>query len=204
VSLVTQAIKPPLVLIITGPPAGGKTTLGRQLATCLRLPFLNKDLFKEALYDHLGWSDRDWSRRLGAASVELLYRAAAALLEAGQSVAVESNFYAEWDAPRFRQLAEQFGCHFIQVVCTASGPTLVERYKRRIESGERHRGHTESDSLDDILSRLLTECWDALDLEGRVFYVDTGAETPIDVRDLAHAVRVAAKSSERTHDLHSC
>ena len=112
-----QLVKRPLVLIITGAPASGKSTLGRQLAQALGLPYLAKDLFKETLFDSLGWEDRAWSRRLGGASMELLFRTAAALLEAGQSVALESNFYAEWDTPQLRVLGERFGCQFAQVVC---------------------------------------------------------------------------------------
>jgi len=64
----------PLVLIVTGPPASGKTTIGRPLARALALTFLSKDLFKESLFDSLGGSDREWSRRIGLASTQLLFR----------------------------------------------------------------------------------------------------------------------------------
>ena len=180
----------PLVLIITGAPASGKTTVGRQLAVALGLPFLSKDLFKEALFDNLGWQDRDWSRRLGGASTALLYRAAEALLEAGQSVALESNFSTSLSTPEFRGLAERYGCRFVQVVCTAPGPVLVERFDRRARSGVRHPGHTDADSLGELLPRLLAERWDALDLEGPLFTVDTSdgiAEIEKLVADISHA-----------------
>src|SRR5919199_1492909 len=112
----------PLVLVVTGAPASGKTTIGRALASRLGLPYLSKDLFKEALFDSLGWQDREWSRRVGSASMDLLFRTAAALLDAGRSVALESNFYAAWDTPRLRELGERHGCRFVQVVCYAPGP----------------------------------------------------------------------------------
>jgi hypothetical protein len=108
----------------------------------------------------------------------LLFRSAAVLLEAGQSVALESNFYSEWDTPPLRQLGEKFACRFVQVVCTASGPTLVERYKRRIVTRERHPGHTESEPLEETPSRLLNGRWDALDLDGPVIHVDTERQAP--------------------------
>jgi predicted kinase len=138
----------PAVLIITGPPASGKSTLGRQLAHRLGLALLSKDLFKEVLFDELGWSDREWSRRLGSTSMALLFRSARALLEADQSVALEANFYPEWDTDDLRRLGDSSGCRFVQVVCTASPQTLVERYRRRSLTGERHPGHTESEALD--------------------------------------------------------
>ena len=166
----------PLVLIITGPPASGKSTLGRQLAERLGLALLSKDLFKEVLFDELGWSDREWSRRLGSASMALLFRSALALLEADQSVAMEANFYPEWDTAHLLRLAERSGCRFVQVVCTASAQTLVERYRWRTLTGERHPGHTESEDMDESLTRLMNEHWGALELEGPVITVDT--ETP--------------------------
>jgi len=64
------------------------------------------------------------------------------------------------------------------VVCTASGPTLVERDKQRIVTGERHPGHTESAPLEETLSRLLSGRWGALDLEGPVIRVDTERQAP--------------------------
>jgi predicted kinase len=168
----------PVVVIITGPPASGKSTLGRQLAQRLGLALLSKDLFKEVLFDELGWSDRAWSRRLGSASMALLFRSAFALLEADQSVALEANFYPEWDTDNLRRLADRSGCRFVQVVCTASPPTLVERYRRRSLTGERHPGHTESDDLDETLARLMNGRWDALDLEGPVITVETEVLPP--------------------------
>ena len=179
----------PLVLIVTGPPASGKTTVGRQLAAALSLPYLSKDLFKETLFDSLGWHDRAWSRRLGEASLALLFGSAAALLEAGQSVALESNFYAAWDTPQLRDLQERYACQFVQLVCTAPGPTLVDRFERRERTGERHPGHCGAASLDEILPRLLAERWDALELEGPVFTVDTTEN--VDIETLARSISLA-------------
>ena len=163
----------PVALIITGAPASGKSTLGRELGRKLGLPFLGKDVFKEILFDHLGWSDREWSHRLGAASMDLLYQSAAALLEAGQSVALEANFYAKWDSPKLLKLAETSGCRNVQVVCTASKSTLAERYRRRSLSGERHPGHTESEQLEETIARLFMANWEALAVKGPVIRVDT-------------------------------
>jgi predicted kinase len=179
------------VLIITGAPASGKTTVGRQLAAALGLPYLSKDLFKETLFDSLGAHDRDWSRRLGGASMALLFRSAEALLAAGHSVALESNFYAAWDTPQLRALSEHHPCRFVQVVCTAPGPTLVERFERRERSGERHPGHGGAASLDEILPRLLAERWDVLELGGPVFTVDT-TDGMVDIDSLARSISLVA------------
>ena len=179
---------PPLVLIVTGAPASGKTTVGRQLAAALGLPYFSKDLFKESLFDSLGWHDRAWSQRLGGASTRLLFRSAEALLAAGQSVLLECNFYPQWDTPQLRALRDRFACRLVQVLCTADGQTLVERYERRALSGDRHPGHTDATSPDELRPRLLNERWEALDVDGPVLTIDT-TNIPVDVHDLVRRIR---------------
>jgi predicted kinase len=63
----------PLLVIVSGPPCSGKTTLARWLAKELALPLIAKDNIKELLFDHLGWSDRAWSKKLGRATYPLIY-----------------------------------------------------------------------------------------------------------------------------------
>jgi adenylylsulfate kinase-like enzyme len=46
-------VQTPTLIIVTGHPATGKTTLSRALASGLRLPLLSKDTFKELMFDGL-------------------------------------------------------------------------------------------------------------------------------------------------------
>ena len=179
----------PLALIVTGAPASGKTTLGRPLAAALGLPYFSKDMLKECLFDILGIRDREWSRQLGGASMQLLYRCAEAILAAGQSVALECNFYPEWDTPKLRELQARVRCRFVQVLCVADGPTLVARFETRAVSGKRHPGHFDASSLDEFRPKLVSEHWDALDLDGPVFTLDTTTGKPFDVDELARQIR---------------
>ena len=181
-------LEQPLVLIVTGPPASGKTTIGRPLALALSLPFLSKDLFKESLFDSLGSMDREWSRNIGLASTRLLFRCAEALLEAGQSCALESNFYPQWDTAPLRELQTRFGCRFVQVVCSAETAVLVERFTRRARSGERHPGHADGSALDELIPRIVNERWDALHLDGPVIQVDTTKDV-VDIQQLIRNIR---------------
>jgi len=138
----------PILLIVNGPPGAGKTALGRRLAHDLNLPFFNKDDIKEILFDILGWSDKQWSQRLGHASTELLFHLAKCELEAGRSVIVETAFRAEFHNERFRDLIRRYDCQVVQIYCSAPAGILFERFVKRVESGKRHPGH-----VDHLISR---------------------------------------------------
>ena len=167
------------LIIILGPPATGKTTLGRRLAADLRLPFLSRDDFKERLFDRLGWRDREWSRQLGMASWDLLWHAVECQLAAGKAAIAETNFNGPLATATLRELAARYDFAPVQINCVTAGPVLIERHRRRAESGERHPGHV--DSLESVRAELR----DVL-LRGRYEPLAIGAPTiEVDTTDFA-------------------
>src|SRR5436305_1756858 len=116
-----------VVLIITGAPASGKTTIGRHLAADLGFPFINKDDIKEILFDTIGWKDRAWSRHLATACYGLLFYFVRQQLAIGGSIAVESNFDRERSTPEFKAVHACYPFHAVQVLCYAEGATLMQR-----------------------------------------------------------------------------
>src|SRR5215203_4856108 len=134
------AVKKPLLLVVTGLPCTGKTTLGKYLAGQLKLPFIHKDGIKETLFDSLGWKDRTWSSKLGAATYDLLYYVVETLMSANLSLVVESNFHNELAGPTLGGLITKYEYSCAQVLCKAEGRLLIERFRERAESAERHPG----------------------------------------------------------------
>src|SRR5690348_5875164 len=77
-------------VLVSGAPAAGKTTLARSLAPLLGLSLIAKDDIKEALFDALGGPPGDlaWSRKVGGAAMETLWR----LAEQSAGAILEANF----------------------------------------------------------------------------------------------------------------
>ena len=85
-------ILPPLVLV-SGMPATGKTTLVAHLRTALHLPLLAKDDVKESLSRVAGMpADRAESQALGARTMTALFELAGAFLDRGVGIVFECNF----------------------------------------------------------------------------------------------------------------
>ena len=185
----------PLLVIISGAPASGKTTLGKRLAADCRLPFVGKDDFKEVLFDTLGTGDRDWSRRLGIATYHLLYHCVAMQLKVGRSLIVESNFRGEFAAARFLDLKTTYGFEPFQILCRTERDVLLERFKRRARSGERHPGHLDALLIEEFAAGQQDTEYDFLPLGGTTITVDTTDFANVNYPALVAAVSAAANSA---------
>ncbi|MEZ4622587.1 MAG: AAA family ATPase [Caldilineaceae bacterium] len=168
----------PTIILITGHPAAGKSTLARYLAAELRWPLICKDAIKETLCDTVGCGSDEDSRRLSIAAWTLLYAQTQELLRSSVSHIVESNFTPAYANSRWQRFAESYPFRLIQLRCEADGETLMQRYRDRIASGERHPGHVD-DSADPALRELLwgdPPGW--IDLPGERLTIDTGTLAP--------------------------
>lgn len=186
----SETIAPsPLLVLVTGAPGSGKTTLARALATACALPLLCKDDLKESLFDSLGWSDRAWSRKLGMASIRLLFLVAERILTAGQPVIVESNFRGALDTSAFVALGERAPYTPIQLVCTCTREVALARFAARWQAGERHPGHSEGEQLAELTRALDANEFTPLNLGGETLWLDTTDPAAVDYTPFIAAIR---------------
>jgi gluconate kinase len=165
------------LVYVTGKLGAGKTSLAFALAAELGYSLVTKDLLKETLHDSLyvpgeGDIDQVWSRRLSAASMELLFALAAC---AGDMV-IEANFHpdSELELDKLRGLSG----NVVEVHCACPADVAVARYNAR----SRHEVHT-------IKEVALThmERYDRPVGIGSLITVDT--TVPVDVAAVAAEVR---------------
>lgn len=133
------------LVIVSGAPGTGKTTIARELARSLGFVLLAKDDLKEALADRLGAGDRERSRELGRMAYDAMRERARADLAAGRGVVLEANFYRSLSEPWLRELAAPSDVRVIECVCDAELRRL--RFTERGERGERHAVHLDAEIL---------------------------------------------------------
>lgn len=154
----------PMLIVVTGPPGAGKSTLAAAISERLALPLIAKDPLKETLHDALGGDGRDWSQRLGRATFEVIFHVIDRLLEAGVSVMAEGNFAT---AEGFRRLPE---ARVVQIHVTAAPEVLRERFAAR---GGRHPVHYDAHVVDEVPARARAGEWGPIDLSGELIEVTT-------------------------------
>ena len=186
------------VILITGHPATGKTTLAHSLAQALHLPLLYRDGLKETLADTLGWSTEEWSLKLGAATWELLYHLVETLLRANVSHIVESNFSPVHATPRWQQLCERYGVRMIQLRCEADPALVIERFHARVAQGARHPIHRYTADTAGYLKLLEQGPLDWIDVPGDRITVDTGQLEPAAYQSIAVQLQKLFESKGRS------
>lgn len=162
------------VAFVVGRPASGKTTLSRELAEQLRLPLVAKDDIKEILLESLSTGGRDWSIALGIASFDLLDYVVDRMLATGKSFIIEAALDADLGDAGYQELQRRYHFRAVQLHCVAPHAVLVERFKERIRSGERHPGHADTVEGDAFERSLAIPRREVLDLVGDVVELDTG------------------------------
>jgi len=185
--------KPTTVILITGHPATGKTTLAHHLAPELGLPLLCRDSIKEKLADTLGWSTEEWSLKLGAATWELLYHLVESLLRAQVSHIVESNFTPTYATPRWQQLRERYPLRILQLRCEAEPEMVIARHHDRVQRGERHPIHRYDSDTSSYFTFLQGGPVGWIEVESTRIAVDTGRLQPSDYGAITTQIREVLK-----------
>lgn len=122
----------PIVVLVSGQPASGKTTLARQLAAHLRVPLISRDPITEALADALGHHSRD----LAEPSFAVFWRLLNEQVDGGVGVVGETNLHRGVSEPAVQHLATRASVRL--VFCHTAREVSVRRFTERFERGESH------------------------------------------------------------------
>lgn len=160
----------PFVILFTGLPGSGKTTLSMPAAETLHLPILRLDTIKEAIFDSIGYRTRAWSEFLTTIGREIGMRQ---LPQIGPCVLDMLMPRAEAQA----RLTDQVEL-IVEIHCGLSYEIAYERFSARARSSLRHPGHVDAElSFEHYKSSLMPYKVDRpFRLGGPVLEVDTSRE----------------------------
>lgn len=163
------------IIVVSGLPGAGKSTVAAWLSRRLLLPLLAKDNVKESLFDTLQVGDATWSKQLSAASYAVLFAMADELVRARASCILEGNFRWQQTREAFARLAEH--ATFRQVWCHASTDLLIARLRKRAADPARHPGHRDAEFVPALIQEAADPSVGPLPLPGALLTLDTGLAT---------------------------
>ncbi len=173
------------LILISGPSGSGKSYLAKEISKQLHIPHYTKDNFKELFFDTLGWSDKEWSRKLGAAAIQTLYLVLDQELQNGKIVIAESNFKPEFDKKDIEKFVSSYGADILELHCTADAKVLRDRAHNRVESQERHPGHMDKELFEKYFDPTLHKPMNL----GELITIDTNDFEKVDYSKIVEKVR---------------
>ena len=152
------------VIVVSGAPGTGKSTIAAAVAADRRWPLLSLDTIKETLADMLGLGDQEWSNRVGDAAAEVVFRLCA------QFPQVVAEGW--WRGPRRERAVAEFA-GAIEVFCHCDPQLAASRMRSRHGTGRHpiHRDVINPAMLDDAAA--LTATVTPLGLGGPLIALDT-------------------------------
>ena len=159
----------PLLVLMSGLPGSGKTTLGRQLAQVLGIGFVDKDAYLETLFEQTLpgslYQRNALSRRSDALFVrDALTHSSAVLVSHWRPPGADT----ESGTPVC--VFQEAGKPLVEVCCQCSVDTAAERFARRV----RHPGHCDHLRNPEDVLRWMKAYQSRLPLGlGKVLYADT-------------------------------
>jgi predicted kinase len=170
------------ILLVSGAPASGKSTLARALAQIFDYPLLSKDTIKESLFDSLGahltrnLDAPEFSRMLSRAAMEVLW----SLAPGCPQVILEANFRPRSDHERERIAALQG--RKLEIYCHCTLQEAARRFRERATKADQHHAH----SMKVISAELLEEFDRPI---GLCPVIDVNTERPVNPQEVANRIR---------------
>ena len=183
----------PELVIISGPPGAGKTSLAGPLARRLGYALLEKDAIKERLADAFGPSAPCHSRALGQEAILLLCDNARELLRQDQALVIESTFYRGTAEPDLNSLIALSNAVLVHV--TADDEILVSRYERRAHSRDRHPVHNGIERVVELRANIASGATRPPVVDIPTLEVDT-TYGPLDVEEIAFMISELRESND--------
>lgn len=190
------------VIVLTGMPATGKSTICKALAEHFGYAVVEKDAIKEELFDTVGFTCYAQKRALDHAANAVVIHVVEQILKAGGSVIVDNNF-DDISGKRFSALLEQYGPKCACVFLRGDLDVLHQRYTIRDNAHARHLGHVlqnhyppePGDSLDYTMTReefyekFMKRGMDSFACPGGRLEIDTTDFTKVDPKQIVEQVQ---------------
>jgi dephospho-CoA kinase len=170
---VKTTIHKPQLVVITGRPASGKSTLAQIIKNNIRLPVLSRDEIKEGLLNTTVSFNEPDADSTNLQAYEAFFQLIEDYISKNISLIVEAAFqHKNWE-PKLRLLSGKADIKVL--VCKTDSDIANRRYKERyLDDSNRQKYHGDKSNFDnEKLSALFTENYEQLNMNFPMLEIET-------------------------------
>jgi predicted kinase len=135
------------LIVVCGLSGVGKTTLVNRLSKELKILALQKDFFKESIYDSMSFSTLKDSKKLGKSSIDLVFQLAEQAIKNEVDVIIEGMFSFQEDVDLLEKWKEKYNIGIYTIICSIDEKSRKERYLNRANN-DRHVSHHDLERIE--------------------------------------------------------
>lgn len=125
------------LVIITGAPASGKSSIADYIGKLMNMDVISKDGYKIQLFEKYGFRNHDEKKKLSIKGEELMHKDIENHVVQNRDLIVDNNF-KNYDDLRLILKNKYYNVDIKCICCTADYTILATRYNERISNGNRH------------------------------------------------------------------
>ena len=174
----------PLLLVITGQPASGKSTLAHLLSKELKCPLISRDELKEGYINTLGAHHNSADNQSALHIYNTFFEVINLLISKGISIIIEAAFQDKLWKPQLSNLANKAEIKII--ICNT--PSAKKRSINRLQS-DPSRDKFHGDNSVKERGGLLTDSYDPVRINAPTLEVDTTENYNPDIEEIIRFIK---------------
>ncbi|HSV10735.1 MAG TPA: AAA family ATPase [Hanamia sp.] len=191
-----KSMNKPLLVVVTGTPASGKTTLAHILAAKINCPVLSRDKFKEGYLNTLNLAHNHLDKATDVHVNETFFEATDLLISKGISIIIEAAFQDKLWRPKLLNFLHKAEVRII--ICRTNVQLIKARFTNRFSNDpnrEKYHGD-KSISLSGEEFASLTKNYKPVNIDAPTLQVDTTHNYNPDIEEIIKFIRLKTSQNK--------